>query len=447
MGSPLQQKRLSMEALRGSLWFWPMVVAIVATLLTLCLLPIRPPAGSWGWLFPGDAQAASTLLQVVATAAMTAATMTFSLTVVALQLASQQFSPRLLREFARDPVTQAVLAILVSTFAVSLTALRGIRPEQPLPLVVIALVYVLGIASAGALLGFVGHIVRVLRIDMMMVAVHAEAVATIGQTYPPHGDTEKVPTAEDEQRTDGIVLTASRSGFVSVIRPGPLVDAARRLGLVLRLDVRPGDHVVRGAPLGILWGERASESAARELDDVLAEAIDLGVERTAEQDVAFGLRQLSDIAVKAISPGINDPVTAATSMSHSADLLVRLAGRRLGTQEHRDAEGALRLLTPDRDYRYYLDLACGPVRRYGRHEPLVLSAVLRLLRDCAVAARDDDQRREIARQRELVLAELADDMLEDDQERVRDLARRVTDALDGRVAEAYRDRAGETRSF
>ncbi len=108
----LKQKRLSMEALRGSLWFWPMAVAVGATALTLCLLPLRPPPGSWAWLFPGDAQAASTLVQVVGTAAMTAATMTFSLTVVALQLASQQFSPRLLREFARDPVTQAVLAIL-----------------------------------------------------------------------------------------------------------------------------------------------------------------------------------------------------------------------------------------------------------------------------------------------------------------------------------------------
>ncbi len=282
---------------------------------------------------------------------------------------------------------------------------------------------------------------------MMMVAVQAEAVSTIGQTYPPRDDTERAPAAEDEERTGGVVLTASRSGFVSVVRPGPLVDAARERGLVMRLDVRPGDHVVSGAPLGVLWGEGASEDTARELDAVLAEAVEVGVERTSEQDVAFGLRQLSDIAVKAISPGINDPVTAATSMAHSADVLVRLAGRRLGMQEHRDADGALRLLTPDRDYRYYLDLACGPVRRYGRHEPLVLSAVLRLLRDCAVAAQDEEQRREIARQRDLVLEELAADMLAYDQERVRDLAHRVTDALDGRVTEAYRDRAGETRSF
>jgi uncharacterized membrane protein len=441
------KKRLSFESLRASLWFWPMLASAAAIAVTLALLNLRPTAGAFAWAFPGDAEGASTLVQVVGTASMTAATLTFSLTVVALQLASQQFSPRLLREFARDPLTQTALAILVSTFVVCLTALRGIRPDEPLPLVVIALVYVLGMASAAALLGFVGHIVRQLRVDTMMVGVHQEAAATIGQTYPPYGDTEKEPPAGIEERSGGRLLAASSSGFVAVIRPEPIVAMAHDLDVVVRLDVRPGDHVVRGAPLGIVWGDGVSEEALERLGGTLEEAVDNGVERNAEQDVAFGLRQLSDIAVKAISPAINDPVTAATSLVHSADLLVRLTDRRLGMQAHTDDEGALRLLTPDRDYRYYLDLACAPVRRYGRHEPIVLSALLRLLRDCAVAANDDGQRREIERQRDLVLAEMADDLLEADRDSVLDLGERVTHALDGRFEEAFRDRAGETRSF
>jgi uncharacterized membrane protein len=443
----VMKKRLSFESLRASLWFWPMLTSAAAIAVTLALLNVRPTAGAFAWAFPGDAEGASTLVQVVGTSSMTAATLTFSLTVVALQLASQQFSPRLLREFARDPLTQAALAILVSTFVVCLTALRGIRPDEPLPLAVIALVYVLGMASAAALLGFVGHIVRLLRVDTMMVGVHQEAAATIRQTYPPYGDAEKAPPTGIEERSGGPVLAASSSGFVAVIRPEPIVAVARELDVVVRLDVRPGDHVVRGAPLGIVWGDGASEEAIERLDEALEEAVDIGVERTAEQDVAFGLRQLSDIAVKAISPGINDPVTAATSLAHSADLLVRLTDRRLGAQAHADDDGALRLLTPDRDYRYYLDLACAPVRRYGRREPIVLSALLRLLRDCAVAANDDGQRREIERQRDLVLTEMADDLLEEDRRSVLELGERVTDALHGRVEQAYRDRAGETRSF
>jgi uncharacterized membrane protein len=174
--------------------------------------------------------------------------------------------------------------------------------------------------------------------------------------------------------------------------------------------------------------------------------VQLGFERTSEQDSALGLRQLTDIAVKAISPGINDPVTCGHAVGYCADLLVRLQGRQLGEQEHPDAHGARRLITPDRDHRYYVELVCGPVRRFGREEPIVLTSLLRLLRDCAVNARTDEQREELQRQSDLVLEEMSDRLLPYDAQAVRDLAHRVALALQGRVAEAYADRAGETRS-
>jgi uncharacterized membrane protein len=120
----------------------------------------------------------------VATSVMTAMTLTFSLTVVALQLASQQFSPRLLREFARDRLIQVVLAVLVSTFVISLTGLRGLEPDRPPPVLVVALSLVLGVVSALALLAFLGHLVRSLRVDTMMVSAHQEVCATIADSYP-----------------------------------------------------------------------------------------------------------------------------------------------------------------------------------------------------------------------------------------------------------------------
>jgi uncharacterized membrane protein len=443
----MAKMRISAESLRASMWFWPMSVALAALVLTLALLPIRSPVENPSWLWPGDAEGASALVQTVGTAVMAAATLTFSLTVVALQLASQQFSPRLLREFARDPVTQAVLAVMLSTFVVALTALRGIEAEQPLPVAVIALVYVLGIASAGTLLGFVGHLVRTLRVDTMMLAVHKEASRTIAQTYRPYGDTSRTPDRELEQHTAGRIVAASQSGFVREIHPRFLVDMAEEHDVLVRLDVRPGDHVITGAPLGIVWGAGATLETVDSIRRRASHAIEIGVERTSDQDAAFGLRQLTDIAVKAISPGINDPVTAATALAHSADLLTQLQGRQLGTQAHSDAKGKVRVLTPDRDHRYYLDLVCAPVRRFGAREPIVLSAVLRLLRDCARTARDDVQRQEIRRQRDLVLAAIDDAVLPDDRESVHDLADRIEQVLGGEVARGYRDRAGETRSL
>jgi uncharacterized membrane protein len=446
-GSASMKMRITAERLRASLWFWPMVSAVGAILVTIALLPIRAPEGQASWLWPGDADGASIMAQVVATSVMAATTLTFSLTVVALQLASQQFSPRLLREFARDPFTQAVLAVLLSTFVVSLTALRGIRVDEPLPVAVIGLVYVLGIASGGALLAFVGHLVRVLRVDTMMLAVHAEAAETIKQTYLEYGDMSKKPTPDLEDHTEGFPFGAPASGFVREIHPGVLVELAEELDVLVRLDIRPGDHLVEGAPIGIVWGAGASADAVEKVERGAQRAVDIGVERTSEQDAAFGLRQLSDIAVKAISPGINDPVTAATALAHSADLLTRLQGRQLGTQVHVDDGGKPRVLTPDRDHRYYLDLACAPVRRYGASEPIVLTAVLRLLRDCARTARDDEQRQEIRRQRDLVVAQTSDDVVEDDRLSIHDMAERVEQVLRGDVASGYRDRAGETRSF
>ena len=444
-----RRPRTSEEDVRASLWFWPAVTAVLAFVATLALLAVRPSPGSGlaRLAFPGDASAAASALQTVATSVMTAMSLTFSLTVVALQLASQQFSPRLLREFARDRLIQAVLAVLVSTFVVSLTGLRGLDPEQPLPVLVVALAVVLGALSALALLAFLGHLVRSLRVDTMMAAAHQEVLGTIRQTYPAHGDLRKAPAPDLPGPDGGTLVPCRQSGFVRAVAPEVLVDVAERHGLFLLLAVRPGDMVVRGAPIASVW--RTGGSGAPDVDALSEEvhdAIQTGYERTADQDAALGLRQLTDIAVKAISPSVNDPVTASHAVAYCADVLVRLQGHHLGPQQHLDSTGRPRVVTPDRDHRYYLDLVCAPVRRFGRGEPQVLTSLLRLLRDCAVAARDDQQRLEVARQIDLVVADMDDGLLPDDAEAVHDLARRARLALGGEVDAAYRDRAGETRS-
>lgn len=441
--------RANAEALRASLWFWPVCAAFAAFLVTIALLAVRPgPDAGWAQLvWPAGSDVASTLLQVVATATMTATTLTFSITVVALQLASQQFSPRLLREFARDPKIQSILALLVSTFVASLTGLRGMGPEEPTPVLVPALVMALGLASAGALVGFVGHMVRALRVDSMMVAVHQETLATIRQTYPRLDDHSKDPQQGLPGPDGGTLLVSTRSGFVKVIRPETLVKVAAKHGIFLRLNIRPGDQLVAGAPLGVFWKLAVAGAVdSRTVQVELAKGLEIGFERTAEQDAAYGLRQLTDIAVKAISPGINDPVTAAHAISFCADLLVTLQGHRLGPQQHLDDAGTPRLITPDRDYRYYLDLVCGPLRRYGRSEPIVLAAILRMLRDFATGHTSSEQLEATERQVGLLIETMDPGLIPSDIEEVQNLAAKVQLALEGDVEAAYTDRAGETRS-
>ena len=432
------------------LWLWPAVSGLAGVMLALALAQIRfdRDSGFRAVMWPGDAAAASTMVQAVATSVISVTALTFSLTVVALQLASQQFSPRLLREFTRDPVTRLVLAILVGTFALALSALRELRATEPVPVLVVVAVFLMGFVALAALLGFITHIVRVLRVDTMMLTVHDQTARAIDHFYPRYGDQQ--PRSPAELRLvpqQGALIAATKSGFVHLIDVAGLVEGARDQDGVVQVQVRAGDHVVRGAPLAKAWdhgGGPPADMAA--LIKVVTDTVLIGYERTLEQDAAYGFRQLQDIAVKALSPGINDPVTAAHSIGHMSDLLVQISGRRLGAILHEDSDGIGRAVVPDRDLRYYLDLACSQARRYGAKEPTVLVALLGMLRDVVTASRDDRQRLDIARQADLVVEAASTDLLVTERDEVTAMRGRVDYALAGRVEAAYTDRAGETRS-
>jgi len=434
----------------AAVWVWPGVAGAVALVAAVLLAGMRPGDGSalsrLAW--PGDSAAAATMLQAISAASISVITLTFSLTVVALQLASQQFSPRLLRDFVRDPWTKVVLAVLVATFVFSLAVLRQLRQDAPPPATAMLVAFVLGVASMAAVLGYISHLTRLLRVDTMMLTVHGESVRAIETFYPTREDREPLrPDALAVQWAAGTTVAATRSGFVRLLDVPALVRAAREHDALVRIDVRPGDNVVLGSPVATVCGGRPDGPQRDELARRVREAVVLDYERTIEQDAAFGFRQLTDIAVKALSPAVNDPVTAVHCLGHAADLLVRLADRRLGASVHVDDDGAPRAVVPDRDLRYYLDLVCGPVRRYGAREPAVLTALLRMLRDVAAAAREPRQQEEVERQVRLVLAAVPAQTLEEDSAPVRDLAARVRAAAAGDVHAAYDDRAGETRSI
>ena len=438
------------ERSASPLWLWPALAATIGLIAAVLLLRVRPDdGGALTWLWYGDPDSARSVLQVMATSVMTATTLTFSLTVVALQLASQQFSPRLLREFGRDPVTKRVLSVLATTFVFTSTALYGIRSDEAVPDIAVLAGFLLGVASLGAILAFITHIVKVVRVDTMMLMVHDETDAAIRAYYPPYDDDRGAVRRGLLPEHEGTVVLATRSGFLRMTDVDGLVELAQDHDVFIRIDVRAGDHVVAGSPVATAWA--AGGAPLAEADEALVDGtrrnLTLGYERTMHQDAGFGFRQLEDIAVKAMSPGINDPVTAAHAVGHMADLLVRLTSRRLGPTLHADGAGVGRVIVPDRDLRYYLDLACGQLRRFASGEPSVLVALLRMLRDVAASCRDDDQRAEVRRAAALVRGELAEAVGASDAAFVREVHERVELALAGDRAGAYADRAGETRSI
>ncbi|MGY1857653.1 DUF2254 domain-containing protein [Modestobacter sp. SYSU DS0290] len=436
----------SAEDSRAPLWLWPLVAGVVAAGASLGLTTIRPTSGWLTHLWPGDQAAASTLFQVVTTAVVTITTLTFSLTVVALQLASQQFSPRLLRQITRDRVWKGVLAVLTAAFVYNIVAIRQLNGASPVPVVSAVVSLLLGVAAFAAGLTFISHMTRVLRVDTLMLMVHAETTTAIASFYPDYDEPIDDPDQLDLDQSAGRLLPSPESGYVRSVDVERLVRCAREHDAVVRIETRPGDHLVRGTPLATVWARRGGE-LPEEFTEEVTGAVDLGYERTLDQDAGFGFRQLEDIAVKAVSPGINDPVTAAIAVGHMGDLLSRIVGSHLGPTLHRDEDGTGRAIVPDRDLRYYLELCCGQVSRYGGDEPTVLTSVLRMLRDVGVSCRDDHQRAEIARAADNTAAQLPEQAAGDDAEAVRDMRRRVQAALDGDLYGAFADRAGETRSI
>ncbi|MBI9115295.1 DUF2254 domain-containing protein [Sanguibacter suaedae] len=437
-----------MERGRAELWTWPAAAAVAAALTVPLLTHIEAPAGSVlaRIVWPGDVAAAASLMQTVATAAMSIVSLTFSLTVVALQLASQQFSPRLLRDFTRDRVTKAVLAVLVATFVFAVLVLRSLREEDDVPVLAVGVTILLAFGSLAAVLGFITHITRKLRVDTMMLTVHGEARAAIRAFYPAYGSgAARSPGAAEQIDGAWTLLPARSSGFVRSVSVDDLVSAAVEHDCLVRVVARPGDHVVQGTLLAaVRLG--AGHDAPEDLSRRVVGAVALGYERTVEQDAAFGFRQLVDIAVRALSPGVNDPVTAMHCLGHLTDLLVELTGRRLGPTLHEDDEGRGRAVVEDRDLRYYLDLACGQVRRYGRQEPTVLVGLLRMLRDVGLATRDDEQRAEVLHQVGLVLDVVPDAYLPVEREQLGQVAEQVRAAVRQDPLAAFLDRSGETRS-
>lgn len=407
------QGRAVVEHLRASLWFVPSLVVIGSVVAAALLSRVEVDRSSLldGITFPGGADSARGILQAIAGSVITVTGVVFSLTVVTLQLASTQFSPRLLRTFLRDVSNQIVLGTFLGTFSYALVVLRAVqsgisREEDVVPQVAVTGAYVLAGASVVALVYFIDHIARSIRIDSLMREVNEDTRSVIAHVHPPVHDGPRMPLpVAPEAPEHAVEIPAMRSGFVQAIDDGELLRAAVAHDVRIRVLVPIGDRIIEGATLARVWrGAEACDVDIR-LREWVEDAIQIGYERTMQQDVAFGFRQLADVATKALSPGINDPTTAIHALAHLAGLLTLLAGRCLEPflGSHDDA-GEVRVVVPVATLPAYLDLACGQIRRYGAAEPAVTFELLRLLRDVARCGLSDADLAAVERQADMVMS-------------------------------------------
>ncbi len=379
------------EYVRGSLWVLPGLAVLAAlaagSLLSAISIGARSPLA-----FQGTPDDARTVLIGITGTMVTVIALLLGLTVVALQLSSTQFSPRLLRNFLRDRPNQVVLSAFVATFAYSAAGLytvgvSGGNRTASFPRLAVSGAIVLLFASLGLLVFFADHLVHSIQVDAIMNTVQRNTVAVIRDgLFTGEADAPEVPEW-------AVPIPSRRSGYVQVVRPGRLLAHAAQSGVSLRLRHRVGEHVVEGTTLAWIWrgSPRDPAPGPQVFSRALEAGVRIGFERTLEQDAAFGIRQLVDVACKALSPAVNDPYTAVQAIDHLSVIFCALARHPLGNHVARDDSGVA-VIVPGRRFPEYLAVMCGLIRRYGAREPTIAHALLQLLGNCASVAGGDPER-------------------------------------------------------
>jgi uncharacterized membrane protein len=394
------------EYVTGSLWVLPGISAVLAVAAGFVLSRIPVGPGS-PLAFRGTADDARTLLSNVTSTVVTVIALVLGLTVVALQLSSTQFSPRLLRSFLRDRPTQVVLSTFVATFAYSAAGLytvglsAGGRTEE-FPRLAVSGALALLFASLAMVVYFADHLAHSIQIDAIGKRVELDTLAVVNGRL---GKAEDVGSTPPEW---AVPLVAPVSGYVRTAYPELLLPLAREHGVHVRLGVWVGDHIVSGTVLAWMWTAAPDGPTP---DPVLFQrallgTVEVGFERTLQQDAALGIRQLVDIACKALSPAVNDPYTAVQAIDHLSVIFCALAVRPLGDDVAADPTGRGVVVVPGRRFGDYLATMCGLLRRYGCAEPTVSLALLGLLHKCAAVLADDPPRwAAVGEQADLILAD------------------------------------------
>jgi uncharacterized membrane protein len=395
-----------LDRLRAQLWFIPGLAASGAFVLARTLVHLDRGViarhDTW-FLFQGTPAAARELVSTIASATMTFTGLVFSITVLVLQLASAQFSPRVLRTFLEDRHTHVAMAVFVGTFVFAMSLLLSIRGstehvELFVPALSVFVAFLLVLASVGVFIHYIHHIAHSVRAVTIIRRVADETRRAIDEMFPNTGvDAPPVEVPRRARERPATVMFRGRAGHLAYVAEQSLLELAEAHDALIEVLPRVGDFVLSEAPVIRHWPADRRELARA------VEALVIEPERTGHQDPGFGFRQLVDIAARALSPGINDPSTAVQVLDELHELLRHLAGRAFPSPVRANAAGTPRLILPRPPWDDFVHLALEEVRQYGAGSSQVMNRLRALLDDC-LAFVPPDRAPPLAEQRGLLQA-------------------------------------------
>jgi uncharacterized membrane protein len=411
------------EALRTTFWFVPTVLILVAAVIFVASFAIDVATYYHHiqlpfWLRIGSASAGRDVLIAIAAAIITTVGVVFSITILALTLASQQFGPRMMRNFVRDFGNQFTLGTFVASFVYSVLALGSIssypHPDF-VPRLCIAVAELLLLLDLAVLIYFINHIAGSIQLPAVIAGIAHDLDVAIDKEFPEQDDTRDqaaVISARDLrvrlqqpdelldalERRGGVVL-AAKSGYLQFVGYSQLTKIARLLDATIRLDYRPGHFIVAGQPIAKVF----PQGAAKQVEDALAKSHVTGPHRTLMQDPVFAIDQIVEIAIRALSPAVNDTFTALTCLDWLSEGLCRLSQRELTHDIYRDEEGRIRLIGAGWSYERIISRALDKIRQAAVGMPAVAIRMLDTISVVANATTSQLQREVLVNQVQMIM--------------------------------------------
>jgi len=402
------------DSLRTTFWVVPVLligVAIVFFVVTfeIDLAAYHDHLSLPLWVRTGRADAGRQVLIAIAAAIITTIGVVFSITILALTLASQQFGPRMMRNFVRDLGNQMTLGVFVATFVYAVLGLGSITslPARDfVPHLTITVAEALLLVDLAVLVYFIHHIAKSIQLPEVIAGIARDLDRAIDAEFPRTvvpGDSTATPEqiAEIIEKLDtrGATVTAKDSGYLQFVGYGQLIGIAETLDAVIRLTHRPGHFVVANRPLATVW----PAGAAGQVDEAMDKAHITGPHRTLTQDPVFAIDQLVEIGIRALSPAVNDTFTALTCIDWLSAGLSTISSRVLEEGVYRGRSGKVRLIELDPSYARMVNRAFDKVRQAGHGMPAVIIRLLDALDHIAESTTSRSQRSVLIRQAEMIV--------------------------------------------
>ena len=403
------------DSLHSSFWFVPTVMVALSIALSLVTIGIDQRhsldiIGKLGWAYALGPNGSRAILSAIAGSMMSVATTAFSITIVALQLASSQFGPRLLRNFMQDTGNQIVLGTFISTFVYSLMVLRtinGVDKNEFVPQLAVTCAIILAIASIAILIFFIHHSASSIQVDSVVSNVGGDLEGAIDRLFPQSIGSDASRAKEQESLSKipadfeaaSHPITLPNNGYIQAINDDQLMQVAKSNGLLIKLYQRPGHFVVKGGEVArVLPKDRVT----KQISDKISGAFVTGPQRTEQQDAEFSVNQLVEIAARALSPGINDPFTAIRCIDQLGAALSRLAQKDIPSSHRFDSEHQLRLIASPISFSDLTDAAFNLIRQCAQTSVPVTIRLLEVITMIAVSAHRSEDLAALQRHAEMI---------------------------------------------